>query len=192
MSVQELGPYGRPVRPASSVAAPQAAAPQVAAAPVQRAVPAPAPTPSPGPAEKPGPAATVSATITLDRRTVVGLGIVAATVVGCMAPWVSLGILSSSGLDLGGDALIALAAGVLGGVLLVGGRSRIVIGVLGAVLIAIAVLDGIDIGNRGNEFLSPSVGWGLYLIGLVGATLVLSSLMRMRRSRPLDSPSTPS
>lgn len=81
-------------------------------------------------------------------------------VAGCLGPWITLGPFSRSGLDSAGDPVIALAAGILGGLLVATNRSRILGVILGAVVVAIAVVSGLDVASRGDDQLSPSPGWG--------------------------------
>ncbi len=107
--------------------------------------------------------------------------IILAAIAGGLGPWITLGMLSRSGVDAGADAIIAIALGVLGGLLVATKRSRILTGIVGALLVGIAVVDGLDVASRGDELLSPSPGWGLYLTGLVGVALIASAFVSRTR-----------
>jgi hypothetical protein len=103
-----------------------------------------------------------------------------ATVIGSLGPWASLGIFNKAGTD--GDGVITLIAAIVGLVLVLVGRGRIAVAVVGLVILATGIYDIGDVsGSRAEVFgqsISPSVGWGLWVVTLGGAAAVLCSLAR--------------
>jgi hypothetical protein len=114
---------------------------------------------------------------------------------GSFLPWMTVLSLSRSGLDGGGDGILTLAIGIILVLVAVasfagtdlGGSGRILglFGGLGAV--AIAILDGNDVANRitsvSSEYVSGSIGMGLYVVGIGGVLAVLVALFGGRRKR---------
>ena len=107
----------------------------------------------------------------------VAFGLVA---VGSLGPWVTLGVFSKAGTD--GDGVVTLVAAAVGSVLVLVGRGRIALALVGAIICVTAVYDIVDVSRSGVEIfdteVSPSVGWGLWLVTLGGLAILACAAAR--------------
>lgn len=117
----------------------------------------------------------------------VALGLAA---VGSLGPWATFGVFDKAGTD--GDGVISLIAAAAGVLAVLLGRGRIALLIVGLVILGIGVFDVIDvsstdIGVLGTE-VSPSVGWGLWLVAVSGAAIVLCAAARRLNIVKAESP----
>lgn len=113
-------------------------------------------------------------------------------VVGVFLPWISLGIISRSGMDLAGDATIVLGAGLVASIIAMGNGSKSKLGstgqlfaiLAGLTIAAVGVIDYQDLANRVRALedspigAAASVGIGLYVCIAGGVLTVVGGLLR--------------
>jgi hypothetical protein len=108
----------------------------------------------------------------------------AGAVVGSLGPWVTLGVFSKAGTD--GDGILTLIAALVGAILVLSNRgkrtTRIGVGLLGLVIVAVGIYDIADVSSSGIELfgeqIGASVGWGLWAVTLSGAAAVICPFAR--------------
>ncbi|MSW51504.1 MAG: hypothetical protein F2817_11555 [Actinobacteria bacterium] len=122
-------------------------------------------------------------TLVVDRRGALGAGIVVAAVASGLGPWITVGPFSRSGIGAGSDPVIVMVLGVLGGLLVVARRGRIATGIVGLLVTVLGVAHIREVSGRGDEILSASPGWGLYLVAVVGVALVVAAVTGRGRQR---------
>jgi hypothetical protein len=113
-------------------------------------------------------------------------------VVGVLLPWISLGAISRSGMDMGGDANIVLGAGLVACLIAAGNGSKRTLGTTGQLLsslaglsiVAVGVVDYQELSNRVRSLedsplgAAASVGLGLYVCIAGGVLTVVGGLLR--------------
>jgi hypothetical protein len=106
--------------------------------------------------------------IVLTPRLLWAFGSIAAIIAGSLGPWITLGAISASGTGDGRDGTITLILGIAAGVLVVIERGRVAVGVLAAVSLVIAIIDGTQVlRSREDTILgSIEIGWGLIVLAL--------------------------
>jgi ABC-type branched-subunit amino acid transport system permease subunit len=121
--------------------------------------------------------------------------------IGSIGPWVTVGIIHSGGLDNGQDGWVTLivAAIVASAVWVMYGEPRsrtrlmpIAVIVIAGVALVTAITDINDVQSRHASLfgvdISPSPGWGLWLVALASGTLVLIGFSLVgQRERVADS-----
>lgn len=120
-------------------------------------------------------------TVTIDRRALWAWVSVALIAIGSLGTWASLGIITVSGADNDGMLTLGLAAAAAAS--LATDRWRPVIPVAAILTLAIGIYDASEI--AGTEVLGTSfdVGWGLVLVNLAAASLLVWTIADRRRRK---------
>jgi hypothetical protein len=122
--------------------------------------------------------------IVLTPRLLWAFGSIAAIIAGSLGPWITLGAISVSGTGDGRDGTITLIVGIAAAVLVVIERGRVAVGVLAAISLAVAVIDGIQVLRSREETLlgSIEIGWGLIVLALGAAGLLAWAITEYARA----------
>ena len=108
-------------------------------------------------------------------------------IIGSLGPWATLFTFSKAGVD--GDGVLTLILAVVAAIALFtilsrGGTAKFgdrwVAPAVGAITVAIGIVDAMNLSNLETTLMrtpvSPSVGWGLWVVLLSGAALCVTSL----------------
>lgn len=170
-----------PMQPNTITAAPAQAAPMPpVAAPRPQGAPEDAQVQATPAAQQPAPPqlAPGQAVIVVDKVKATGLALCALVMVGCVAPWATLGPISRGGMDA--DGPIFLGGAIVAAVLIAATRLRVVVLVLGVLLAGSGVLDASDVASRGDGVFDVSIGWGLYAVIAGGVGLAIWALVNRK------------
>lgn len=124
----------------------------------------------------PEPAVILPDAVSDAQISLVGAGLLAVIVLGCIGPWLSVGAITKAGTS-GSDGIILLAASLIGIALAFGQRAgavsanavRPVFALTSIFALLVAFVNGNDI----SESKLIDTGWGLWLVGIAGAALLV-------------------
>jgi hypothetical protein len=130
-----------------------------------------------------------------DGRFLWGIASCVLVAVGSIGTWATVGPISISGTSNGRDGTFTLIMAGLAAIPVFRRKAHVSVGILGVLIVAVGAYDTIDIGNAGTRgtLFSPSVGWGLVMVNIAGASLAMWALVDRRRGReqlPATSPPT--
>lgn len=115
------------------------------------------------------------------RDLVWGLGSAVAIVIGSLGPWATFGPFSKGGTD--GDGVLTLILGIAAVAFIMANRWMVFVLILAVLSAAIGIFDTIDVSSAGNEFVSPSPGWGVILVAIAGVSLTAWAARNVRAKR---------
>jgi hypothetical protein len=111
-----------------------------------------------------------------------------AIVIGSLGTWVTVGPFSIGGTTGGADGTMTLIVAIIALVLIATNRAPRVVAVLALWALGVGVYDTATISDNGNKFFGASVGWGLILVDLAAAGLLVWSVREWRERRGAKAP----
>jgi Protein of unknown function (DUF2510) len=128
-----------------------------------------------------------------DGRFLWGIASCILVAVGSIGTWATIGPVAISGTSNGRDGTLTLILVALAAVPVLRRGPHIGVAILGLLIVAVGAYDTIDIGNAGTRgtLFSPSVGWGLVMVDIAGASLVVWALVDRAGSRTRQAISPP-
>jgi hypothetical protein len=112
-----------------------------------------------------------------------GIGTVILLAVGSLGPWATLGALSVSGTSNGRDGTLTLVLAIAAAILVCVGRFAPVVTLIASGALAVGIIDTNNVSNTSSGLFEVSVGWGLVLVDVAAASLLIWSLAAFRARR---------